>query len=73
MKKALEKYWDKKISVDELFQARNALQETAWNDQSKAGINSIALDGTLYDQVLDIQHALGLTPKRFEGLKDLDR
>jgi hypothetical protein len=38
------------------------------NAKADAGIDLVALDGTLYDQMLDTTTFLGLVPKRFEHL-----
>lgn len=51
MKKALEAYWAGASTRDELAAAASAVEAQAWRDQSAAGIDLIALDGTLYDQV----------------------
>jgi 5-methyltetrahydropteroyltriglutamate--homocysteine methyltransferase len=45
----------------------------AWKEQADAGLSLIALDGTLYDHILDLAVTyLGLVPSRFAGLSGLD-
>ena len=73
MKKALEDYWGGKSAQSELIAAACAVDEAAWRAQADAGIDLIALDGTFYDHVLDVQFWLGLIPERFHHLSGLDR
>ncbi|DBB12610.1 TPA: hypothetical protein ACH3X3_005396 [Trebouxia sp. C0006] len=72
MKKALESYWKKQLSLDELLKVNDQTEKDAWQLQSKAGISKVGLDGTLYDQVLDWIFALGLAPARFAKLSGYD-
>lgn len=72
MKKALEEYWAGKSSKEALLETAKMVEAAAWKVQADAGIDLIALDGTLYDQMLDHITYLGLMPKRFQGLKGLD-
>eukprot|EP00877_Chromochloris_zofingiensis_P007127 jgi/Chrzof1/2668/Cz11g24160.t1 len=71
MKTALESYWAGKLSEDQLLAVRDEAEVEAWQAQQKAGINRIGLDGTLYDQILDIIYTLGLAPSRFQKLTGL--
>lgn len=73
MKKALEDYWAGKSPQNELIAVSQAVDEAAWRAQDAAGIDLIALDGTFYDHVLDVQSWLGLIPERFHHLAGLDR
>jgi hypothetical protein len=59
-------FWKGKSSEAELVAALNAVDAEAWAAQRAAGIAKIALDGTAYDQVLDMVYALGLAPARFQ-------
>lgn len=68
MKTALEKYWKGGITEQELLDTAAQVQADAWRRQQAAGIDRIALDGTLYDQVLDTTMWLGLAPPRFSVL-----
>ena len=73
MKKALEDYWAGKSSEADLIATSHAIEAAAWTAQADAGIDLIALDGTLYDQILDFTDYLGLIPERFNALSGLDR
>ena len=73
-KKALESYWAGKSTQADLLTATHHVEEAAWLTQAAAGVNLIALDGTLYDHVLDTCSYLGLLPQRFNHIADpLDR
>lgn len=78
VKKALESYWSGKSTKEALLATAREIDEAAWKTQADAGINLVALDGTLYDQVADFALTyLGLVPPRFKvrysppGLLDL--
>lgn len=73
MKKALEEYWAGKSTKEALLETAKSVEAAAWKAQADAGIDLIALDGTLYDQMLDHITNLGLMPKRFETLSGLDQ
>lgn len=73
MKKALEDYWAGKSSEADLIATSHAIEAAAWTAQADCGIDLIALDGTLYDQILDFTDYLGLIPERFNALSGLDR
>lgn len=66
MKRALEAFWSSKISEEDLQNAFEAVETAAWEAQAQAGIDLIALDSTLFDQVLDFVDYLGLYPRRFK-------
>ncbi|KAJ9458713.1 5-methyltetrahydropteroyltriglutamate--homocysteine methyltransferase [Diplonema papillatum] len=75
MKEALEKYWAKKTSEEELLAAYKSVLEQGVKDQMEAGIQVIGVgDHTLYDHVLDWAERFGLTSKRVKeaGLTGLD-
>jgi len=73
MKKGLEDFWAKKTTADELLAISRSVEELAWTTQAEAGIDLVALDGTLYDHVLDAVYCLGLLPERFNSFEGLDR
>lgn len=73
MKKGLEDFWAKKTTADELLAISRSVEELAWTTQVEAGIDLVALDGTLYDHVLDAVYCLGLLPERFNNFEGLDR
>ncbi len=73
MKKALESYWAGKEAKEGLLEAAKAVEGAAWKAQADAGIDLVALDGTLYDQMLDHATFLGLVPARFQHLSGLDK
>ncbi len=76
LKKALEGYWQRKVSQEELENTALMLQRQNWQTQKEAGIDFIPVgDFSLYDHMLDMAVMLGLIPARFrkDGLKaDLD-
>ena len=65
VKKALESYWAGKSTKEALLATAREVDEAAWKTQADAGIELVALDGTLYDQVADFAFMyLGLVPQR---------
>jgi 5-methyltetrahydropteroyltriglutamate--homocysteine methyltransferase len=67
MKKSLEAFWKGQISEDILISNSDEIELSAWTEQAAAGVDLVALDGTLYDQVLDFAVMyLGLVPERFK-------
>lgn len=76
LKKAVEAYWKKTMSRQELEQEAKALRLRHWQLQAKAGINHIpSNDFSFYDQVLDMCATLGCVPARYGfrgGNVDLD-
>lgn len=67
MKKSLEAFWKGQISEDALISTSDEIELSAWTEQAGAGLDLVALDGTLYDQVLDFAVMyLGLVPERFK-------
>jgi len=72
LKKALEGYWQGKISQEELQNTALTLQQQNWQTQKEAGIDLIPVgDFSLYDHMLDMAVMLGFIPKRFrkDGIK----
>lgn len=60
------RYWNKTATVADLISVSEATQLAAWTEQQSAGIASIGLDGTMYDQMLDTTTWLGVIPARFQ-------
>ena len=71
LKQALESYWAKNSSFEDLQQVASQLKKRHWDYQVKAGISYISSnDFSLYDNMLDMAVVLGAIPKRFRSLKD---
>jgi len=74
LKRALEAYWNGKISQEELIERANKVESDAWQTQSEAKVAQIGVgDFSLYDHVLDWTYRFGLINKRFRHLKGLDQ
>ncbi|XPV68105.1 MAG: 5-methyltetrahydropteroyltriglutamate--homocysteine S-methyltransferase [Halarcobacter sp.] len=70
LKKALESFWSKKSSFEELEKVASKLKKRHWEYQKKAGIEYISSnDFSLYDNILDTCIMLNAIPKRFQNLK----
>lgn len=66
LKFALEKYWAKQCSAQELQETARLLRETHWQLQADAGIDQIpSNDFSLYDHVLDAAALVGAVPARY--------
>lgn len=66
LKFATEKFWQGKISEDELQSVAKRIREHNWKLQKESGIQLIACnDFSLYDQVLDTIALYGAVPPRF--------
>jgi 5-methyltetrahydropteroyltriglutamate--homocysteine methyltransferase len=76
LKKALESYWAKDISLEELNKVAAELRKTQWLLQKDAGIDHIpSNDFTTYDHVLSTVAMVGAIPERYNwagGKLDLD-
>ena len=71
LKKALESYWSKQSSFEDVKSTAKELRKRHWNYQKDAGIEYISSnDFSLYDNMLDTAVMLGAVPKRFQGLQD---
>ena len=67
LKKAVEAFWQGKISEQELESVATALRKTHWETQKNAGIDLIpSNDFSFYDQMLDTSCLLGNIPPRFQ-------
>lgn len=69
LKFALEKYFHREISQQELFKTAGELREKHWREQQSNGIDYIPSgDFSLYDQVLDTAVLFNIIPQRFRDL-----
>ncbi len=67
LKKAVESYWKKAISQDELKKAAAEIRAKNWQTQKTAGIDFIpSNDFAFYDQTLDSLALFGAVPDRFK-------
>ncbi|WGL59183.1 5-methyltetrahydropteroyltriglutamate--homocysteine S-methyltransferase [Pigmentibacter sp. JX0631] len=75
LKKALENFWQRKISESELNVVAYKIKLNNWFLQKELGINYIpSNDFTFYDHVLDMAILLGAIPKKFLVIENpLDR
>ncbi len=76
LKFALEKYFRKEISADELTRTAKELRKRHWLTQKKAGIDYITSnDFSYYDIVLDTAFLLNIIPERYNKLEvsELDK
>lgn len=66
LKRAVESYWQKKITASELRQVGETLRAKHWQLQHEAGLDHIPCnDFSLYDQMLDMTALLGCVPARY--------
>ncbi|MDE1191274.1 MAG: 5-methyltetrahydropteroyltriglutamate--homocysteine S-methyltransferase [Arachidicoccus sp.] len=69
LKKAVEAYWGKKISHNDLQQIAQQIRMHNWQLQKEAGIDLIpSNDFSLYDQMLDMCLTVSAIPKRYHPL-----
>ena len=75
MQFALEKYWRKDITSEELLSTAHKVEESAWKLQVDAGIDRVTVgDYCLYDNVATWAESLGIIPSRFSHLESgMDR
>ena len=76
LKFALEKYFRKEISADDLTKTAKELRKTHWLTQKEAGIDYITSnDFSYYDIVLDTAFLLNIIPERYKELEvsELDK
>ncbi len=69
LKFALEKYWQDKISSDDLLDQAKTLRNTHWLQQNTLDLLPVG-DFSLYDQVLDTSFLLGHIPSRLKNKDD---
>lgn len=76
LKKAVESYWKKSITADELLKTSANLRAAQWQVQKDAGLDHIPSNVfSLYDHILDLTVTLGAVPARYgwkDGPVDLD-
>lgn len=66
LKKALESYWKKEISSEELICKSDEIKNINWETQKSAGLTYAATgDFSFYDHILDTSAMLGLVPSRY--------
>ncbi|KAM0909545.1 hypothetical protein ACQ4PT_014752 [Festuca glaucescens] len=66
LKFALESFWDKKSSAEDLEKVATDLRASIWKQMSEAGIKYIPSNTfSYYDQVLDTTAMLGAVPDRY--------
>jgi 5-methyltetrahydropteroyltriglutamate--homocysteine methyltransferase len=71
LKRALESFWAKEISAEELQAAAAALRRRHWQAMKAAGIRQLpSNDFSLYDHVLDMMDTVGAVPPRFRAIRD---
>ncbi len=69
LKFAIEKYFKKESSKDELFAVAKELRKTHWQAQKNAGIDFISCnDFSFYDNVLDTAVLFNVIAKRYKAL-----
>ncbi len=71
LKKALESFWSKRTTAQELCDVASALRRRHWAAMRAAGIDTIPSgDFSLYDHVLDAAVLFGAVPARYRGIED---
>ena len=66
LKKAVESYWKKTSSLEDLQNAAKEIRKINWEKQKNAGIKLIpSNDFSFYDQTLDTLALFGAVPERF--------
>ncbi len=74
LKKAIENYWKKEISEEELSKTSKDIRKQNWKTQSNLNVDLISSnDFSLYDQILDMCITLGCIPERFKNLTGLEQ
>ncbi|RDU59970.1 5-methyltetrahydropteroyltriglutamate--homocysteine S-methyltransferase [Helicobacter sp. MIT 14-3879] len=71
LKKALESFWSKKTSEEELLKVAKSLRTLHWSYQKNFPF-VVVNDFSLYDNMLDLSYMLGAIPKRFANLNGLE-
>lgn len=76
LKKAVEAYWQGKLSRTDLENTGKELRARHWQLQAQAGLDMVSVgDFAWYDHVLEMSTLLGVVPPRYQhtgGLVDLD-
>jgi 5-methyltetrahydropteroyltriglutamate--homocysteine methyltransferase len=67
LKRATERYWDGKVTADELQETARGLRLEAWQRMRDSGINLIPSNTfSFYDQALDTTAMVGAVPPRYQ-------
>ena len=67
LKRATERYWDGRVTREELDETARTLRLEAWERMRDAGIDLIPSNSfSFYDQVLDTTAMVGAVPARYE-------
>ncbi|UBZ14318.1 5-methyltetrahydropteroyltriglutamate--homocysteine S-methyltransferase [Flagellimonas marinaquae] len=70
LKRACEKYWSNKISLEDLIEAGKSIRAENWKLQQEKEIDLIpSNDFSFYDQVLDTTLMVGAIPERYKNAK----
>ncbi len=73
IKKACEKYWSGKITLQELVETGKEQRQYNWALQKEAGLDLVPVnDFSFYDHVLDMIMAVGAIPDRYNDLENFD-
>lgn len=71
LKKALERYWQKKATEQELQSVASDIRKRHWMLQKEAGLDHIpSNDFSLYDHILDAAITFGVIPQRYGWKKE---
>ncbi|RUA11741.1 MAG: 5-methyltetrahydropteroyltriglutamate--homocysteine S-methyltransferase [Flavobacteriia bacterium] len=71
LKRACEKYWSGKISLEDLLETGKSIRTENWKLQQEKSIDLIpSNDFSFYDQVLDTTLMVGAVPKRYFDVKE---
>lgn len=71
LKFALEQYWKKELSQNDLLDIGSELRQQHWQDQASLNLTPVG-DFSFYDQVLDTSFMLGNIPERASGTSGSD-
>ncbi|MDF0716409.1 5-methyltetrahydropteroyltriglutamate--homocysteine S-methyltransferase [Muricauda sp. 334s03] len=70
LKRACEKYWSDKISLEDLIETGKSIRKENWRLQQEKGIDLIpSNDFSFYDQVLDTTLMIGAIPERYKNVQ----
>lgn len=71
LKRAVESFWNGKLTAAELQQHGAQLRTEHWQLQTAAGLDAVPCgDFSFYDHVLDMALTLGVKPQRFENIAE---
>jgi 5-methyltetrahydropteroyltriglutamate--homocysteine methyltransferase len=71
LKKALEAFWSKKSSAEDLHRVAADLRRRHWSAMKSAGLDHVpSNDFSLYDHMLDMAVCVGAVPSRYRGITD---